>query len=86
MMCVADTFLHHTYGITNITVLQRLAQIELEEPETGHTRTIDYASKLKMKKKRSQNPSRPSKAKVSDLEIYYMADGALSLPRLLALG
>ena len=28
--------------------------MELEEPETGHTRMIDYNSKFKMKKKRSQ--------------------------------
>ena len=29
--------------------------MELEEPETGHARTIDYNSKLKLKKT-SRNP------------------------------
>ena len=30
--------------------------MELEEPETGHARTIDYSSKLELKKTRSRNP------------------------------
>ena len=30
--------------------------MELEEPETGQARTIDYNSKLELKKTRSQNP------------------------------
>ena len=30
--------------------------MELEEPETGHVCTIDYNSKLELKKMRSRNP------------------------------
>ena len=30
--------------------------MELEEPETGHARMIDYNSKLELKKTRSRNP------------------------------
>ena len=30
--------------------------MELEEPETGHALTIDYNSKLELKKTRSRNP------------------------------
>ena len=29
--------------------------MELEEPETGHVRTIDYNSQLELKKTRSRN-------------------------------
>ena len=41
--------------MASIAVLQRKAQMDSEELEAGHTRMIDYSSKLKMKK-RSQNP------------------------------
>ena len=34
--------------------------MEFEEPETGHARTIDYNSKLELKKTRSRNPGRPN--------------------------
>ena len=30
--------------------------MELEEPETGHARTVDYNSKSELKKTRSRNP------------------------------
>ena len=51
VMCAAAVILRHTrYGHA---VLQHWL---LEEPETGHARTIDYNSKLKLKKTRSRNP------------------------------
>ena len=35
---------------------RHVAEMELEEPETDHMYTIDYDSKLELKKTRSLNP------------------------------
>lgn len=45
-------------------------KMELEEPETDHTCTIDYNSKLEMKKTRSWNPGL---IVILNIDVYYQA-------------
>ena len=48
--------------------------MELEEPETGHARTIEYNSKLEMKKRRIQvRPSNTMWPRYLKIDIYYPA-------------
>ena len=71
-MRAADVILHHTrYG----DIYRRVAEMELEEPKTGHMCTIDYNSKLG-RRQGAEIQVRPSNMmwpRYLNLDVYYPA-------------